>query len=118
MNEKILIVDDEVGLLKILGNVLRTWGYNVITAKNGIEALWKFKEENPDLVLSDQRMPGMKGTEALAKMKEMNEDVPVVLMTGLPDEIQEKDRRKAYSILAKPFNLDELKTVIKEALLL
>jgi len=83
--EKILIVDDEEGIRKVLGISLADRGYTVLTAENAVEALRIFSAEQPDMVLTDIKMPGMDGIELLRRLKETNPDTEVVVITGHGD---------------------------------
>jgi len=83
--EKILIVDDEEGIRKVLGISLADRGYTVLTAENAVEALRIFSAEQPDMVLTDIKMPGMDGIELLRRLKEANPDTEVVVITGHGD---------------------------------
>jgi YesN/AraC family two-component response regulator len=85
MAEKILLVDDEEGIRKVLAISLSDKGYQVFTAKSGEEALHIFKEQDPPIVLTDIKMPGMDGIELLQKMKQENPDTEVIMITGHGD---------------------------------
>jgi FixJ family two-component response regulator/nitrogen-specific signal transduction histidine kinase len=85
MQEKILIVDDEEGIRKVLGISLADRGYAVLTAENATEALQIFSLEQPGIVLTDIKMPGMDGIELLRRLKQANPDTEVVVITGHGD---------------------------------
>lgn len=85
MKEKILLVDDEEGIRKVLGISLMDSGYDVLFAENGEEALRIFKAEQPEIVLTDIKMPGMDGIEVLRKIKHENPDTEVIVITGHGD---------------------------------
>ena len=70
MEDKILLVDDEVGMEKVLGITLSDVGYQVFMADNGREALRIFKTESPPIVMTDIKMPGMDGIELLNHIKQ------------------------------------------------
>jgi signal transduction histidine kinase len=82
MEKQILLVDDEPGILKVLGISLADRGYRVLTAENGEDALRIFRDARPDLVLTDIKMPGMDGIELLKRMKEESPDAEVIMITG------------------------------------
>jgi two-component system NtrC family response regulator len=82
MSHTILIVDDEVKLLDVLGGMLEQLGYRTLTATNGREALDILARDGVDLVLCDLRMPVMGGKELLAEMNHRGHAVPLVVMTA------------------------------------
>ena len=79
---KVLIVDDEVNLLQSLSDVLKTRGYSVVTAQNGLEALEKLKERYFNVAIVDSKMPKMGGMGLLEVMKERYPQTLVVILTG------------------------------------
>jgi DNA-binding response OmpR family regulator len=86
MPKKVLIVDDEPGVLHILSSQVQKLNYTVIEAKNGDEALNKFKTERPDLVLLDVVLPVTSGFEVLEKIKiELKSKVPVIILSNLDE---------------------------------
>ncbi|MCK5609598.1 response regulator, partial [Candidatus Pacearchaeota archaeon] len=85
MAQKILLVDDEEGIRKVLGISLTDSGYKVFTAENGEEALQIFRKVNPSIVLTDIKMPGMDGIQLLQKIKNENPDTEVIMITGHGD---------------------------------
>ena len=78
----ILIIDDEKSIRKTLAEILTYEGYNIDEASDGEEGLKKFKEKTFDLVLCDIKMPKLDGIEFLEKAKEINSDVPVIIISG------------------------------------
>ena len=117
MAEKILLVDDEEGIRKVLGISLSDSGYQVFTAKSGEEALSIFKEQAPPIVMTDIKMPGMDGIELLQKMKEENPDAEVIMITGHGDmelAIQSL-KHEATDFITKPINDDALEIALKRA---
>jgi DNA-binding NtrC family response regulator len=115
---KILVVDDEASARTSLGELLRGEGYAVETAADGFKALGRMGEFEPDLVLTDLNMPGMDGVELLGKLKELNPELPVVLMTafGGVETAVTAMRQGAADYLTKPLNLDELTIVLARTL--
>ena len=81
-DKKILVVDDEEGIRRVLYMSLSESGYRVLTAATGGEALEIIRNERPAIVLADILMPGMDGIELLRRIKEENPDTEVILMTG------------------------------------
>ncbi|MFZ5995062.1 MAG: sigma-54-dependent transcriptional regulator [Thermodesulfobacteriota bacterium] len=82
---KLLLIDDEEGVRNILGLSLRNDGYNVLLAGDGRKGLELLKGEQPDIVLTDIRMPGMDGIEVLKKIKEIRPETEVIVITGHGD---------------------------------
>ena len=116
MKKKILVVDDEVSHCKMLEVVLTEEGYIISTALNGKEAV-KMSEQNLyDLVLMDIRMREMDGIEALKKIKGINPDIPVIMMTAYASlkTAIEALKTGAFDYLTKPLNTDELILLIEK----
>jgi two-component system nitrogen regulation response regulator GlnG len=120
MNEtaRILIADDEDSLRWILEKGLRGAGHEVTSVKDGDAALRAFEADAFDLVFLDVRMPGTDGLTVLARLRERQADVLVVVMTahGTMDTAIQAMQRGAYDYLAKPFDLDEVLLVAERAL--
>jgi two-component system nitrogen regulation response regulator GlnG len=120
MNEaaRILIADDEDSLRWVLEKGLRGAGHEVTSVKDGDAALRAFEADAFDLVFLDVRMPGTDGLTVLAKLRERQADVLVVVMTahGTMDTAIQAMQRGAYDYLAKPFDLDEVLLVAERAL--
>jgi DNA-binding NtrC family response regulator len=82
---KILLIDDEPDILRVLGISLKADGYEVIPALNGAEGLEAFGREKPAIVITDIKMPGMDGIEVLGKIKEIDPETEVIIITGHGD---------------------------------
>jgi OmpR family response regulator RpaB len=82
--EKVLVVDDEASIRRILETRLSMIGYHVITAANGEEALLSFKEESPNLVILDVMMPKLDGYGVCQEIRKES-DVPIIMLTALGD---------------------------------
>ena len=111
---KVLVVDDEVEVRKLFRDFLAHRGYRVFVAEEGAEALRIVREEAPELVLLDIRMPEMDGLEALARIKAMRPETTVVMISGCATlEIAEESLQKgAYDYIAKPVDLGHLEDLI------
>jgi DNA-binding NtrC family response regulator len=118
MKNKILVVDDEHLIRWSLEQNLKKQGYEVTTAGSGEDALRILQEETPDLMLLDIQLPGMNGMEVLERVKDLEEDVIVIMVTalGVLETAVNAMRLGAYDYINKPFNLDELAIIIKKAL--
>lgn len=114
----ILVVDDERDIRRALDIVLSDEGYSVDTAANGLEAIQKLQEHQYDLVLTDLKMEGADGFEVLRKSREINEDLPVIMMTafGSVDSAVEAMKLGAMDYIIKPFMHDDIKLTIQRAL--
>ncbi|MEE9543346.1 MAG: HD domain-containing phosphohydrolase [Thermodesulfobacteriota bacterium] len=117
VNGSILVVDDNDSIRDLLKNLLISEGYTVITADNGTTALEKLKGINFDLVISDIMMPGISGLELLIEVRKLDEDMPVVMITGFPtiDTAVKVIKEGANDFITKPFNLDHAKLVVKRS---
>ncbi|MBW2431394.1 MAG: diguanylate cyclase [Deltaproteobacteria bacterium] len=119
MKETILIIEDEKDILVLLSSMLKSEGYSIITASNGREGLEKFQEFNPDLILTDVRMPVMDGIEVLREVKTKGSDTEVIILTGHSDEATAIDclRLGAYDYFCKPLeDIDVLLTAVVRVL--
>jgi len=115
---KVLLVDDEMGILDTLRILFRGEGYQVLTALGGEEALEIISREKPDLVVTDIRMPGTTGLEVLSRTREVDPEIPVILMTAQAS-LQSAVRavnEGAFYYLQKPFANDELLAICRRAL--
>ena len=117
MNRKLLLVDDEEGIRKVLSISLTDIGYEVFTAENGEEALKIFRQESPPIVLTDIKMPGMDGIELLKKIKNENPDTEVIMITGHGDmDLAIKSLKyRAIDFVTKPINDDILEISLDRA---
>ena len=117
MDKKLLLVDDEEGIRKVLGIALSDAGYRVFSAKNGEEALNIFRKETPPIVLTDIKMPGMDGIELLQKIKHENPDTEVIMITGHGDmDLAIKSLKyQAIDFVTKPINDDVLEIALNRA---
>ena len=115
--QRVLVVDDEAPLVKLLRSCLRTEGYDVLAALNGADALDVVEREVPDLIILDLMMPVMDGLEFLRRMREWSQ-TPVLILSGRQSE-QEKVEcldLGADDYLAKPFGVNELLARIRAIL--
>lgn len=116
---QILVVEDEPDLREILVMVFEQEGSQVFSAKDGVEALKIMQTENPDFVLSDIRMPKVDGLQLLETIRKRHpSEPPIFLATGFADIDEPQALRKgAVSLIAKPFNINDLFTVIEDKLI-
>jgi two-component system response regulator (stage 0 sporulation protein F) len=116
MKDKILIVDDQFGIRILLNEVFSKEGYQTFQAANGIQALDIVTKHDPDLVLLDMKIPGMDGIEILKRMKVIDPDIRVIIMTayGELDMIQEARNLGAITHFAKPFDIDDIRAAVRK----
>jgi DNA-binding NtrC family response regulator len=115
---KILIIDDDPSLRNMLTIVLKNEGYEVLAVESAITALNKLKKEIFDLIISDIKMPDVSGIELLRKVKSIDKEIPVIMITGFAstNDAVEAMKLGAEDYIIKPFNLDELKIIINKSL--
>jgi CheY-like chemotaxis protein len=114
-NPRILLVDDDVQFLEATEYMLKYENYTVITAKNGEDAIIKYKESEPDIVLMDLKMPVMNGYDAFFKIKKDDPDAKIVFTSAYAINNKEFEKAKnsgLYGLLTKPFDLNELNKII------
>lgn len=114
--KKILLVDDEESIQIVYREEFEDEGYQVFSALNGITALEKFKDEQPDLVILDIQMPGMNGVEVLRQMKMLNPSVPVILSSAYQEFKRDLGTWASDEYIVKSGNLDELKKAVRRLL--
>ena len=116
---KVLVADDEPDILLVIGEFLSNEGFQVMTAKDGRQAVEKVREYMPDLVLLDIAMPEMNGIEALREIRTFNADVPAIMITAFRDaeKVVEAFRLGAYDCIFKPFDLKYLRKAVMAKLL-
>jgi len=110
--ETILVVDDDVRILALTGEMLRVAGYRVLKTNVASEAVLIFERNAAeiDVVLSDVQMPGLTGPELACRLRQRNPDLPIVFMTGCSEDCAPPDA------LQKPFKMADLWSKISDAL--
>ncbi|HAI5787889.1 two-component system response regulator GlrR [Escherichia coli] len=114
----LLLVDDDPGLLKLLGLRLISEGYSVVTAESGAEGLRVLNREKVDLVISDLRMDEMDGMQLFAEIQKVQPGMPVIILTAhgsIPDAVA-ATQQGVFSFLTKPVDKDALYQAIDDAL--
>jgi two-component system response regulator HydG len=117
-NIKILIVDDETITLKNLVHVMEKEGYEVVGVSSGPKALKILEEQEFDIVLTDIKMKKVDGIDILKRCKELYPDTEVIMITGYAtvEAVVSTIKNRAFDCIAKPFDLDEIRKVAKEAI--
>jgi len=117
MGKTVLVVEDDVDLIGIYKEILELHEYDVQTALNGEEGVEKFKQTKPSLVIMDGDMPVLDGYEAFKKIKEIDVDANVVIVTGfseLEPKSQAAIKQGLIKVISKPLGVDELLTLAKK----
>ena len=114
---KILVVDDEIAFANTLAQRLKMRDYKVGTAHDGEQALAKLKEEEPDVIVLDLKMPGMHGMDVLKKIKKVYPDIQVIILTGhgTDEDEEEAKRLGGFDFMKKPADIDHLEHKIRRA---
>ena len=117
MTRTVLVVEDDIELLNLYAEILQVNKYNVQTAINGEEAVSKYKQIHPDLVVMDGNMPKLDGYEAFSQIIEMDKNAKVVIVTGY-SEFELKNKRALeqglVSVISKPIGVDTLLDLAKK----
>ncbi len=118
MPPRVLVVDDERLIRWSLEQTLGKWGYDVAAAEDGARAVAWIRDEPPDLVLLDLKLPDTDGIQVLRQIKEMHADIPVVIMTAYADVATavEAMRLGAYDYISKPIDFENLAVTLRNAL--
>jgi CheY-like chemotaxis protein len=120
--QKVLVAEDDPDILQVISVALRKLGYEIIEARNGAEVLDKIlgrllggdEGERPDIIIADVRMPGLSGLEILEGLRQAHWPTVCVLMTAFADQEMRAEARRlgASALFEKPFDIDDLVTVV------
>jgi len=118
VSERILLIDDDESIRKVIGYMLEEAGYAAETAATAAEGLQAFRSQRPDLVLTDVKMPRKSGIELLSELKSIDPSVPVIILTafGTVETAVEAMKRGAADYLTKPISRDELLMTVAKIL--
>lgn len=116
MGLKVLVVDDEVDILEVIQDRLEAYGFTVVTAGTGVEALRKLSREKFDGVFLDIKMPEMGGMEALEEIRKRDRKIPIIIITSSStrEAAIEAIAKGANEYVLKPFEWEELKAKIEK----
>jgi DNA-binding response OmpR family regulator len=116
--KKILIVEDDAIIKTLISRALGSLGHSITTAKNGKEALAKVQESNYDMALLDIGLPDMLGTELLKKIRKINHEMVIIMITGHPsqDSSIESINNDADGYVVKPIRNDDLISIVEKKL--
>ncbi len=115
---KILVVEDEKSMREVLKILLEGENYEVVTASDGVAGLSFVEKDIFDLVITDMKMPKVDGFEVLKKIKEVSPETIVIMITafGTTESAVEAMKLGAYDYINKPFNIDEIRLIVKKAI--
>jgi CheY-like chemotaxis protein len=117
---KILVADDETHILHVVSLKLRNAGFNVLTARDGQEALEIAQQELPDLVITDYHMPQLSGLELCQRLKQdpRTSHIPAIMLTARGYQLEPRDTQQSgiLRMLSKPFSPRQLLTTVNEVL--
>lgn len=118
MNENILVVDDDTEIRKVLSSILSEEGYSVKTVENGKQAIEVSEKKRFDLALIDIKLPDMKGTELLHRLKEKQPHIVMIIITGFPtiENAMGAVNEGADGYILKPFEIRKLLQAVRKHL--
>jgi CheY-like chemotaxis protein len=116
---QILLIDDDIGVRKVLSRMLQRAGHQFIEASNGLEGIARLRTSSVDLVLTDIMMPAMNGIEFIKMARQLCPSLKVIAMSGggrtsSTDHLQEAGEFGAIATLRKPFTSSDLQTLLDE----
>lgn len=114
----LLVVDDQMGVRRLLFEAFNGPKYNVLTAGSGLEALELVSSDKPDIVLMDMKMPGMSGLETYREIAKNHDNLKVIIMTayGELEIVSEAIKLGVKEYITKPFDINELRELVAKVL--
>lgn len=115
---RILVIDDEAGMRQVIAKVLVPHGHAMLTAEDGAQGIEICREEDPDLILADIRLPDMDAADLLSSVRSIKPSIPVIILSGFGDveAAVELVRKGAYDYISKPFKVDSMLELVTKAL--
>jgi two-component system, NtrC family, response regulator AtoC len=115
---RVLLVDDEPDIIFVIGKKIRVWGYELSEAQNGRHAIEAIKNKKADIVVLDYMMPDMDGIETLKEIRDINQDIPVIMFTAHPDmsSIEGTEKLNVSSYVPKISMYSSAEDMLKSAL--
>ena len=115
--KKILVVDDDPTIVKLLEGVLKAKGFEVLTASDGLDAMVQVKKSNPDLIILDIMMPEINGYEVCSNLKfnDRYKEIPIIILTSRDQELDTRiSQMMGIDYMHKPLKRDDLLTKIEK----
>jgi DNA-binding NtrC family response regulator len=118
MIKKVMIIDDEQSVCELLTQVLTKANYSASSETDPIKAIEHIYKDKPDCILLDIKMPKISGVELLAKIKEFDASIKVIMITGYGnlENAMESMKLGAFDYITKPFDLEFIRTVVANSL--
>ncbi len=118
MGSRVLVVDDQKGVRRLLEELFRKDGYEVTVAVDGKDSVEKVKAYTPDIILMDMKMPNMNGLEASQEIIKLNDKIPIIMMTayGEMEVVQKALEVGVKRYITKPFDIIDLRNMVREVL--
>lgn len=118
MSSKVLIVDDQEGIRRLLYDACALFGYEVVMASSGTDALQVLKKEKIKVALVDMKMPGLNGLETLEEMRKIQPEITALLMTGYGESqlVEDAMQKGVLGVIKKPFDIDEIQGLLAKAM--
>lgn len=115
---RILVIDDEAGMRQVIAKVLVPHGHTMLTAEDGAQGVAICREEDPDVILADIRLPDMDAADLLSNLKSIKPTAPVIILSGFGDveAAVELVRKGAFDYISKPFKVDSMLELVTKAL--
>jgi CheY-like chemotaxis protein len=118
---KILVIDDDVIVRKTIIRLLEDGGYKVLSAEDGLRGMAMFRSEQPDLVITDIIMPEQEGIQTITEIRKAKPDAKIIAISGSrrignPDFLKMARSLGAMDVVSKPFDADELLTIVENCL--
>lgn len=115
-DKKVLVIDDTLGIRKFLKITLENYNYSVIESDEGLDGFEKFETEKPDIVILDLGLPDIDGLDVLRKIREINKETPVIILTVRSEESSVKSAYEigANAYITKPFQIDQVIDILEE----
>ncbi len=113
----ILLVDDDTDLLENTAYMIKSMGYDVVTAEDGQDAVFKYKDTRPDLTIMDVKMPKMDGFDAFFKIRQSDPGARVVLITAFAMDEKKHLKAKSMSLITtinKPYSFEQLEEIVSK----
>lgn len=119
MAHKMLIVDDQKGVRRLLEELFKKEGWEVSSASDGCEAINEVEQVKPEVILMDMKMPNMNGLEAAQKILSKHNDITIIMMTayGEVDEVRQAMECGVKKCISKPFDIIDLRNIVNELVL-